>query len=518
MALILNNSAITKSMTKMVELRYGYIFNGHYYDKKTMTPKPLTLFPTYGDPKDLCLNKRVLMGSSYLDGNTTGSLIITDDYNPEITFVFSESTKIVMESTILKLSEKDNDCELIMTGIFNAGDVSPSYQSKVREYIGQNKDYIFVICGAAYSGLVSSVIKINKMTLETTIVVDMTRYGVARKVAENSQYIYVFNLYTGTALQAYRIDKFTNTSTALTVTANTGTSTYRLTTASNGYLTNPGEYLVYTLHEQANQFKFYRRIVDTNDTNVATCAKKNESVVTIDYGEFTESEKLPCLASATNNRFHLEISKINDKVYLNVYVSDCLASNTANIGLYGIYTYEINPTTYDLTFVGSNQIRGIIPYGFVISNDKQTALAICNSGVKLYKQNVLTGKFDETMSIDASVVSGGFDLNENIWYEKTNGEVEMVSPTVPLEISLRMEQQNYQYNGTDIVTKLFLSAKNYNKELIQSNVNLSIKGSATFVSTGTKLISIQTLVDKEVEIPMIIKDGGQFIIYPEFVI
>lgn len=526
MSQILNNISITTSLNKVVETTEGFILNGHYYDKATMTPQPLTTFETIGVVDDMCLSKRIVK-SVYDSGHGfenygRESLVITDNYDSDITYLIGESSRTNSITTnILKITEKDGTAMQILRGNVSIGYYAATYNNRIYDIIGQNQNEIFVLASVSFtgtsSGPFSAILSINKTTLAVTSIEQFGRYYISSKVFETPLYTFILMQEGKGALMCKRFNKMTAKAETVTVTSAPGTIAYHYSQASNGLMLEDGRFLVYSLSDAAGVITFTKRIIDPEDISLTTCAKYDEGVVDYTISELLDITEFPALASNYRNRHILEITSHNNKNYLNVFVYDLSGTVTGNIGKYGIYTFLITEGN-GLELCGFTPMNGATPLGYILNNAKDGILSFTNNSLLYYLFNVEKQCWEEIYNVKGTITSAGFDMRDNIWYMDSLGNVEMLSPINPVSISLKMEEDNYQFDGIDIDTNILINAVNMDNEKIPATVKMTIKGSAIFTSTNTKTMTIVTNKGEDLRVPITVKDGGQIIIYPELII
>ena len=91
-------------------------------------------------------------------------------------------------------------------------------------------------------------------------------------------------------------------------------------------------------------------------------------------------------------------------------------------------------------------------------NDSQTLMGVWfSTRFVVYAWNDTTG-WTETTSINGVIYEVGRDSLDRIWYTKesttapTDQELHLLTPTLPVSISVTPELTSYTYSGSDIVT------------------------------------------------------------------
>lgn len=178
----------------------------------------------------------------------------------------------------------------------------------------------------------------------------------------------------------------------------------------------------------------------------------------------------------------------------------------------------VNDSTYELELVGYYVVPGEICYSLLTNHNNTGIIAVTSNSLRYLQFNASTQSWEEIYVENRNIASAGFDLDDNIWFEDANGSVEMVSPQTPVSVTLTMDKTNYQYDGTDISTNVNVTAVNFNGDKVACKVRLSAKGGVVFADTSTKTTTVDVPAGSSAIVPIIIKDGGQVIIYPELLV
>lgn len=527
MTQILSKVSITDSINKVVETTDGLILNGHYYDKASMSPQPLDLYAPIGAAFDLSMSKRIpsVYFTSYgvIENYGKGSLIVRDSNDKDITYVFTENSRSTKNSfLVMKISEKDGSSSYIAYGTPNVTYFADSCPNRVYDVIGQNDTTIFALGTSYYpssssTNVYCSILSIDKATLKVSIVETYGPRVVANVVVDTPMHSYILLKGQYGVTAARRFNKISGVSEIVTVTSVNGSVVYQQSTPSNGIEVEEGKFLVYTLSEVANKMTFTKRIIDTTIESLLTCANQQEGTATYTIKEGLEVTELPVLPSSIYNRYHLEVTNYNGKNYLNVFVSDTTGTLTGNIGKYGIYTFLINED-YSLKLTCFSPTAGVIATGYITNHKKDAVLCLTTGSMKYYLFDPVIEGWVQIFAENTTMSSAGFDLSDNLWYCDTVGGVYMVSPSKPVSVSLTMERDDYKYDGTNIDTNLVISVKNMSGVRVGAKFKLTIKGSAVFPATDSKVTTVTSTDLEDLLVPITIKDGGQIMVYPELLI
>ena len=213
-----------------------------------------------------------------------------------------------------------------------------------------------------------------------------------------------------------------------------------------------------------------------------------------------------------NTHYEPFITTMDNKSYLNIAIYEKVSSTSNNISYYGIYTFEIDKTTKDITYKSFLNIKDYFR-GFI--GVRNNTFLVGASDEKCYLLNFEKDKFVITNVLNNRPQYIGADLAENIWIVNKLGEVEMYSPFVPIHVNIEYEFENYNYEGKDIETYISIESKNYLNENIASKLKLTIKGEAVFSNNSDNIIIDTTLETGKKRIPITIKGDGAITIDAE---
>ena len=151
---------------------------------------------------------------------------------------------------------------------------------------------------------------------------------------------------------------------------------------------------------------------------------------------------------------------------------------------------------------------------YIWLNDSQTLMGVwfANSFV-VYSWNDTTG-WNSTTTLNHSVYEVGRDSLDRIWYTKASStqeyrkELHLLTPTLPVTISVTPELASYTYSGSDIVTNLAISALNASGARIATSVKLTIEGSSMKFSDDTTTKTVTTLTSGDLTVATKVVGAG----------
>ncbi|NMM62372.1 hypothetical protein HBE96_06655 [Clostridium sp. P21] len=512
MAKILNSEYINGMIQKVVETPLGYIINGMYYDKKTMTPKPLQMFHMYGNYLDLGMNQRLILNQGGINHNkSTGNIIANDRYDPTISYIFTTFEEGNAYGYLLKIKEYDGRINVLKEVSYAHLDNSYILFLKLRSYIGQDKRYLYCLGNCRYydSSYKDCLFKIEKNSLTFSVIDDLGSNSWSSPIKETDTFIY----YGQTSGVGYhyikRYNKIIGSIEKIPVIERNDKNYYS-TCYSELVSSSDTDFSVFSTFQDltSHKIKIIKYHFDITQSDIKNiCTEK-----VYDTGDIEDSITKPILTNSAHIHYEPFITTINNKSYLNIAVYERFASTPNNFPYYGIYTFEIDGITKDITYKNFLQINSCLR-GFIgVRNNTFLAAA---SDTECYFINFEKEKFVITNTLANKPYHIGADLSENIWIINGLNEVEVYSPYVPIHVNIEYELQDYSYEGKDISTHITVAAKNYLNENTAAKLQFTINGNAVFLSNGkNNIIDTISEIGKK-EIPIVIKGDGAITIDAE---
>lgn len=228
MAKFLDDAKIACATPKLVETNKGYIFNGTFYDKKTLIAESLEDLATHGGSKSLSLNR--VASYPVIDGEAPnasprtffkGDAIIKDEYDTEVYYTITfdyESELNKGNKFITKYRENENGVEKILSEKAAAGS-NTYYYGYLSEYIGQSKTNLYFISELSYIGTSTSHYKWNRTWIavvdKTTLMMSLlfeteANRSIYSKILESGNMIYLLKRRSATASEIIEFEKDTH--------------------------------------------------------------------------------------------------------------------------------------------------------------------------------------------------------------------------------------------------------------------------------------------------------------------
>jgi hypothetical protein len=517
MARVLDAISFNLPVQKVLETAEGYIINGHYYDKATLTPKPLKAFPSFGDIADLSMsNKKINRWSSNNNNcqESKGNNIVVDSVDPTICYVNTLGVRTMDTTHLLKIREKDGNVELITYknyGIRGIGGVSALF----KDYLGQDEDSIYYSISSSTTGGATTIVKISKYDLSFVNILALGTYASSSFLHETADHIfYTKDHYTENRM--YRLNKSTNINEIITsYTTRASTIQYWKNVTKPIFVTPEKAYSYSMIHTQVGPRVYPLRYkIDFTKSSLGDIVVEEEPTIT--WGSTVTG--FPVFTSSVLFKYEGFITEASSGAkYYNVAIYEgSMVSTLVNIPVYGIYTFLIDED-YNLIFKSFSQPSNSVWRGFLGVRNNTFLIATTDESTLFLNFDEGSEMFKVTESINNQPTHVGVDLLENIWTVSAIGEVEMFSPFIPTSIDVKYDKELYKYDGNEIDSNITIEAKNYNGVRIEADIELTIKGDAVFTSNSSKIILATTSLSGPYIIPVKIKGPGNITIFPKLV-
>jgi len=155
-------------------------------------------------------------------------------------------------------------------------------------------------------------------------------------------------------------------------------------------------------------------------------------------------------------------------------------------------------------------------YNYVWLNDAHTLMGVFSQAAfYIYAFNPATG-WNQANVISQNVGSIGRDRNDRIWYtvSETNmastdyPNINLLTPTLPISITITPELESYTYSGSTINTYVNVSAYNASGARIATDVRLLIEGSGMEFVGGATVSTVTTSAVGELQVNIDITSAG----------
>ena len=176
--------------------------------------------------------------------------------------------------------------------------------------------------------------------------------------------------------------------------------------------------------------------------------------------------------------------------------------------------YKMDPSTPKTLTYHSKVLMPGHARQWIWLNDSQTLLGVWfQNNFVVYAWNDTTG-WNSTTTVPGPIYDVGRDSLDRIWYTKASStqeyrmEVHLLTPTLPVTISVTPENASYTYSGSDIVSYLDVSAINASGARIATNVKLTIEGSSMKFSDDTTTKTVTTLTTGDLQVATKVVGAG----------
>jgi len=178
-------------------------------------------------------------------------------------------------------------------------------------------------------------------------------------------------------------------------------------------------------------------------------------------------------------------------------------------------TYAVDAANPKVLTYHSKITMPTTPRQWIWLNDSHTMIGVWfTSAFRVYAWNNSTG-WTETTTVGGYIHECGRDSLDRIWYTKPSSvyggnypELHLLTPTLPVSITVDPENANYTYAGSDINTFVNVSAVNASGARIATSVKLVIEGSSMTFSDGTTQKTVTTLTTGDLQVDTIITGAG----------
>lgn len=493
--IFLNSNYLSGNISKMAELSDAYVINGQIYDKN-MIPKALQTLPIESTTDveinlytTAYTNTRSNSGSSRINKS-----LIVDNNNSNICYKVIQNYNSTNRGAYLaKITDSDGQFSIQKGTLLSSG-------SDTLDIISQDSTNVY----CKYSIISTSyVLAINKNTLNH-ISTGISYVSMNNIIFENDLYLYTWNYsWSPSAIYLYKVEKSTMNKTLL-YTYSLG-SAFSITNVVNVSNTTPGKF--YSIIDgyattQKHQFLYKKYIFDSVFETIS------ESTINIDYNnlvdDYIEIYQNSYYYSLCNEL--LEYTDSDGKKYITHFIYNqgtgvFSAENSA------MYTYEMidsdNWKLVNYTLFTPVIYKAILP---VYNNS--IIFAIYGNGYSMYVWDSVTKQYIESASSSETITAAGIDMNNNIYIQKGDSRVDIISKTVPSTIFADFEEDSYEYNGVDISSNIIVYAKNMENKFINTNLELKLSGNVVFTDTGLQKKSISTSNLGKLTIPVTITDSS----------
>lgn len=217
------------------------------------------------------------------------------------------------------------------------------------------------------------------------------------------------------------------------------------------------------------------------------------------------------------NLAHTETWVSNSQRYVAYFPIDGRINTTSESdpAMKTVIVYSVDAANPKALTYHSKLDYGQVARNMIWLNDSRTMMGVWfKTSFKIYVWNDSTG-WGETSTISKVVTAVGRDSLDRIWYCQEDGEVgsnlpelHLLTPTLPVTVSITPENTSYSYAGSNINTFVNVSAINASGARIATSVKLVIEGSSMTFSDSTTTKTVTTLTTGDLQVDTIITGAG----------
>lgn len=172
-----------------------------------------------------------------------------------------------------------------------------------------------------------------------------------------------------------------------------------------------------------------------------------------------------------------------------------------------------------LTFHSAYTFQSVydIPKNFMPVDANGTTMIVPSAfKTSFFRWNDTTGWYVGSV-YNTEFRSVGMDSTGRIWgyaMDKNNGNIHIISPTIPVNVSVVMSNTNFTYTGTTLSPTATVNAYDYFGNRLAANVTLTIDGGTmNFATNSSKTLSLTTSNTTDTLVTLSIAGGGVNNIY-----
>ena len=344
--------------------------------------------------------------------------------------------------------------------------------------------------------------KVNKSTLEATVIIDTTNTKQFSVLYTNEGFIYIIIFYPkipSSERYGYYICKYDKSA---------GTSNViQQTPVDNGWAYNPRIENFYIENDKyywiaplvINNTGFVRLYYDENDNQIYHL-EDDILINDISFSAFTDNTS----ASAVSANGYIIFKQwiVDNYLYYITYDETKKSSNI--LANQGLYVFKINPG-FELEYITKEEISNdtrII--STTLTSDNKILLIGYTNSFEIYVHNNETGLYESNETKLTNILTAGFDSNDNLWYMKTDFSIYMEYLKDPFIVDVKFEKIHYAYNNSNIESYIKFKAESYIKIIPPSGTYIFIlSGPAHFKDNNEQIINIE-YIEGEITIPIVI--------------
>ena len=504
----------------VIETKFGYVINGHYYDKGLNyyeNHKACYGFGSNGNtlPKlDIAHVTQLTTNYGRINLTDNDMNIIEDEYIPNRFYIITDKVPTKTDNSITIIEEKDGDIKILCI-------LQPAYGCNIT-YLGQTKDKLFI--GA-------HIIKIiNKHTFGVEYIQNLGGgWNHYRKIYQDGNYIYftIFN-HDINNFNLYRLNTTTHELPGKTLNASVFTKKYSESISDNTKFQS-GNCMTYTGAFCCENFYFKDNIchiyspLNLSPTKLTipdgyreipeyytqmchlTLDFNNEDWNTLNY-EYHDTSVIgikELMQPTINGQCIIHRTWIMENKYL-CYITYNENIGSAWINYQNLHMFEIQDDC-DLKYLYSepmsrnNQVNTI-----VFNSDRSWIIIGYSKAFSLLKYDFENHKYIHTHIYVDGITTVGFDELDRLWYiTEQDTETHVQNLTDPYDVTIKFEKDNYIYEkNKEIETYIEFESLRFDGEYASGRYDFVISGDAYFTSNSSKILHYNYTEQTKIKIPI----------------
>lgn len=189
--------------------------------------------------------------------------------------------------------------------------------------------------------------------------------------------------------------------------------------------------------------------------------------------------------------------------------------NTAEAPKSHITTFRIDEATKKLILTAQMPLSNSLSVakGFALNSTNTRLIGSSQSNIFIldFDEN---GKFIPIKYFAYDAWSCGFDKDDSMYILTKNMELLKLNDLTPEKINIEFDSSNLEYVGSPINTSFNIDALSFINQRLAVKVLLTINGNAIFDANGSNQLEINTITDKQINVPITINGPGMVLVYP----
>lgn len=479
MAKLINGATINGYVPKMLETADSFIINAQLHDKLTLEPVKFQTVPVNSNYAEAYMDMHV---EPYVnaDSEHDSGTVVVDKYDPQYSYtIFSDAYGRI---ACYKFKNEDGNIKVENNKFSQQGT-----GSRVSIF-SQDVNYIY---GKMTRNAQTFIFRIAKSTCEFEFCNIGSTYSCLTLIKDTPLFIYYSYSRDNDKFCIGKYNKSNNSNTEIFHDNGLNASSYY--TFSRPMVINENEILILRCNKT-----FVKDSVDTMmlkkyliDYTYDKVYSKN---INLDCSLLPKGALMRVNSSNTWNESF--VFSVGDNMYFSLW-------NKANKKLYAVKrisdsSYSIIQE-YDLPY----DYNGVMPY-----NDGKTLIFFNQTSVDFISFKAYEERFEQTSSYSGNFKSLCIDRNKIIWLQHGDHSMEMLGLNVPTSAEALFVDTELEYKNEDIDTYIEVFCKNFDGNLVETNVDVMLSGPVKFSDTDSRKKKIKTSANTVTRVPVTITNSG----------